>query len=324
MGFKLIWHAACWLLMHTQNYCRQAGHASMPQCVVASQWVLCMNQIDDQLQPERVALITGANTGIGRVTARELARQGVHVFVACRSAQSTQALLDEIRAIAPAAKVEWLPLDLGDFESVHLCAEAFLSRGLPLHLLINNAGIAGARGSTKGGFELAFGVNHLGHFLLTQLLIERIKSSAPARIVTVASRAHYRAPGIDWKAVREPTRSAAGLSEYCVSKLANVLFSAELGRKLKGTGVTTYSLHPGVVASDVWRTVPWPLRSLIKLFMISPEKGAVTTLYCANSANLDAETGLYYDECRVKVASKVAQNPLLAAELWKNSEDWVR
>lgn len=283
-----------------------------------------MTQIQDQIDPARVALITGANTGIGRVTARELAKQGLHVFVACRSEQSTQALLDEVRAVAPAARIEWLALDLGDFKSIHRCAETFLSRGLPLHLLINNAGIAGARGLTKEGFELAFGVNHVGHFLLTQLLLERIKSSAPARIVSVASNAHYRATGIDWRAVREPTRSRTGVPEYGVSKLANVLFSAELGRRLKGTGVNTYSLHPGVVASDVWRAVPWPLRSLIKLFLISTEEGAVTTLYCANSESLAEETGFYYDQCRAKRVSKVAQDASLAAELWKTSEDWAR
>lgn len=283
-----------------------------------------MAQIQKHLDDKRVALITGANTGIGRVTARELAKQGVHLFVACRSAARTQALLDEIRAVAPGAKVEWLALDLASFKSIRQCAQAFLSRGLPLHLLINNAGIAGAKGFTPEGFELAFGVNHLGHFLLTQLLLERIQSSAPARIVTVASKAHYRAPGIDWKAVREPSKSATGLDEYGVSKLANVLFSAELGRRLEGSAVTSYSLHPGVVASDVWRSVPWPLRSLIKLFMISTEKGAATTLYCANEVGVGAETGLYYDECRVKKPSRLARDPALATELWKNSEDWVR
>jgi NAD(P)-dependent dehydrogenase (short-subunit alcohol dehydrogenase family) len=177
---------------------------------------------------------------------------------------------------------------------------------------------------TPSGFEQTFGVNHVGTFLLTQLLLECIRSSAPARIVTVASRAHYRAAGIDWKAVRESTKSATGLPEYCISKLANVLFSAELGRRLHGTGVTSYSLHPGVVASDVWRSVPWPVRSLIKLFMISPQEGAKTTLYCANAPELENETGLYYDDCRVKRPSRVASDAALAAELWQRSEDWVR
>jgi NAD(P)-dependent dehydrogenase (short-subunit alcohol dehydrogenase family) len=199
----------------------------------------------------------------------------------------------------------------------------FLDRGLPLHLLINNAGLAGARGLTRSGFELAFGVNHMGHFVLTQLLTERIKSSAPARIVTVASTAHYQTQGIDWNALRTRTSTRTGLPEYSVSKLCNVLFSAELGRRLAGTGVTTYSLHPGVVATDIWRGVPWPLRPLIKLAMISAERGAATTLYCATSPAVADETGRYYDNCRPRQPSALAQDSALAAELWKRSESWM-
>jgi NAD(P)-dependent dehydrogenase (short-subunit alcohol dehydrogenase family) len=228
-----------------------------------------------------------------------------------------------MRAASGSALIEVLPLDLGDFASVRACARTFLSRNLPLHLLINNAGLAGARGLTQSGFELAFGVNHMGHFLLTQLLSERIKSSAPARIVTVASTAHYRARGIDWDAVRKPTSNRTGMPEYGVSKLCNVLFSAELGRRLAGSGVSTYSLHPGVVATDIWRSVPWPLRSLIKLAMISPERGAATILFCATSPALADQTGRYYDNCRVKTPSALAQDSAIAAELWKRSEAWV-
>lgn len=272
---------------------------------------------------QRVALVTGANTGIGRVTARELAKQGFHVFVACRSRERTQALLDEVRSVAPEAKIEWLALDLTSLKSVRQCAQSFLARGLPLHLLVNNAGLAGAKGQTEEGFELAFGVNHLGHFLLTQLLLERIKSSAPARIVTVASRAHYRAKGFDWKALREPTKTSTAIDEYSVSKLANVLFSAELGRRLQGTGVSTYSLHPGVVATEVWRSLPWPLDALVKLFLISPDKGAATSLHCARAVDLASETGLYYDDCRLRTPSRAARDVALAAELWQTSEQWV-
>src|SRR5512146_956482 len=192
-----------------------------------------MAHTDSKPLAGKVALVSGANTGIGRVTAVELARQGAQVFLACRSAPRAQAVLEEIRAL-PGGTAELLPLALDDFASIRACADGFLARGLPLHLLINNAGLAAARGETRQGFELAFGVNHLGHFLLTQLLLERIKSAAPARIVTVASKAHYRARGIDWDAVRAPTRSATGLHEYQVSKLANVLFSAELARRLGG------------------------------------------------------------------------------------------
>jgi NAD(P)-dependent dehydrogenase (short-subunit alcohol dehydrogenase family) len=283
-----------------------------------------MAQQNNNILQGRVALVTGANTGIGLVTARELAAQGAHVFVACRSAERAQAALDTIVPAAGAPKPEALALELGDFASVGRCASSFLARGLPLHLLINNAGLGGGRGLTKSGFELAFGINHMGHFLLTQLLLERIKASAPARIVTVASKAHYRARGIDWNAVRQRTATRSGFPEYGVSKLANVLFSAELARKLAGSGVTTYALHPGVVASDIWRKVPWPLRALIKLAMITTEEGAQTSLYCATAPEAGRSTGLYYDKCRPKEASRVAQDPALAAELWKRSEDWVR
>lgn len=276
-------------------------------------------------QTGRVALVTGANTGIGRVTARELARAGARVFIACRSAERAQDALAEIRAAAAlGGSVELLQIDLGDFASVRACAQDFLGRGLPLHLLVNNAGLAGARGLSASGFELTFGVNHMGTFLFTQLLLERLKASAPARIVTVASRAHTRVRGIDFAVLRQPTQGTGGLPEYGVSKLANVLFSAELGRRLAGTGVTTYALHPGVVATDVWRQVPGPLRWLMKLGMISAEEGARTTLHCATAPALAGESGLYYDKCRPVAPSAAGQDAALAAELWRRSEDWLR
>lgn len=270
-----------------------------------------------------VALITGANTGIGFVTARELARRQMRVFLACRDAQQAEAAVQSIRAATGNPDVEALALDLGDFASVRRCAAAFLARSLPLHLLVNNAGLAGRRGLSASGFELAFGVNHMGHFLLTELLLERLRASAPARIVTVASRAHKRTSGVHWDRLRSPTRTRTGIHEYAVSKLANVWFSAELGRRLAGSGVTTYAVHPGVVASDIWRSVPWPLRSLIKLRMISPDEGAKTTLYCATDPACAGESGLYYDRCRVRTPSVLGQDAALAARLWRLSEDWL-
>ncbi len=271
----------------------------------------------------RVALITGANTGIGLVTARELARQGAHLFITCRDTRTAEAALQRIRAASGSAHVEALQMDLADFASVRACAQAFLGRELPLHLLVNNAGLAGQRGLTASGFELAFGVNHMGPFLFTQLLLDRIKASAPARIVTVASRAHYRATGLDWDVLRQRTRSRTTLDEYSNSKLANVLFSAELGRRLAGTGVTTYALHPGVVASDIWRAVPWPVRPLLKLGKISTEEGALTTLHCATAAAVADETGLYYDKCQPRTPSAKGRDAALAAELWRRSASWA-
>lgn len=270
-----------------------------------------------------VVIVTGANTGIGRATARALALEGAHVFLACRSEEKTQPVIEEIRRASSQATVEYLPLDLGDFDSIRRCADAFLRRDLPLHVLINNAGLTGRRELTRSGFEVAFGVTYVGHFLLTRLLLDRIKASAPARIVTVASAAHYQAQTIDFDAVRRPSATASGLAAYGVAKLANVLFSAELGRRLEGTGVATYSLHPGVVASDVWRLVPWPVRPLIKLFMLSTEDGARTTLFCATSPECATETGLYYDKCQARTPSAAAQDRTLAMALWDQSERWT-
>jgi NAD(P)-dependent dehydrogenase (short-subunit alcohol dehydrogenase family) len=247
----------------------------------------------------------------------------MQVFLACRSQEPTQRVLDEIRRESPGAQVEWLPLELSDFNSVRACARSFLDRGLPLHLLVNNAGLAGSKGLTASGFELAFGVNHMGHFLLTSLLLDRLKASAPARIVTVASRAHRRVPGIDWEAVRKRTATRTAVREYGVSKLANILFSAELGRRLAGSGVTTYSLHPGVIASDIWRRMPAPLRLLATSFMLSTEEGARTTLHCALSPDVAAETGLYYSDCRVATPTAAGRDAALAAELWSRSERWI-
>jgi len=266
-------------------------------------------------------LITGANTGIGRVTARELARQGARVFAAGLSLARTQPLIDEVQAIPGAGPVEWLELDLASFASVRACAATFLAKEMPLHILINNAGLAGAKGVTQDGFERAMGVNHLGHFLLTQLLLERIKASAPARIVTVASRAHYRARELNFDSLRQSTRSFTAIDEYSVSKLANVLFSAELARRLQGTQVSTYSLHPGVVATDVWRHVSWLLRQIIKLRgLITAEDGALTTLHCATSPEVAHQTGLYWDCYAPKAPSALAQDPVLAQQLWHWSE----
>jgi retinol dehydrogenase 12 len=268
-------------------------------------------------------LVTGANTGIGLATARALANRGYRVFIACRNEAAARAAADRVHREA-GLRLEVLPLDLAQFDSVRACAARFAELELPLHVLINNAGVAGKRGRTPSGFELAFGVNHLGHFLLTDLLLPRLKAAAPARVVTVASKAHYDAPGIDWDAVTRKTRTITGLAEYSVSKLANVLFSSELARRLSGSGVTTYSLHPGVVASDAWRHMPQPVRWWYTRGMLTPDQGARTTLYCATALELAAESGLYYDDERRKTPSRPAQDRTLAAELWERSVEWTR
>jgi len=270
----------------------------------------------------KVAVVTGANSGIGRVTARELARRGAHVVLACRSRERSEQALAEVRSARGEGAAEFLDLDLSSLAAVRRAAAELLERGHSIDVLVNNAGVAGRHGLSRDGFELSFAVNHLGHFLFTQLLMERIRQSAPARIVTVASKAHYGAKGIDFDALRSEARSRTGFAEYEVSKLANVLFSSELGRRLVGSRITTYSLHPGVIASDIWRGVPWPIRPIIKWFMKSNEEGAAAVLRCATSAELAGETGHYYDELQRAEPSSAAQDEALARELWDRSSEW--
>ena len=270
----------------------------------------------------RTFLITGANTGIGKETALALAGRGARLHLACRSEAGGRAAVEQISAQTGNRSLELRSLDLSDLTSVRRCAEDFLATGEPLHGLINNAGVAGTRGVTTSGFERMFGTNHVGPFLLTNLLLDRLRSSAPARIVIVASAAHYGARGIDFDAVRRPTRSITGMREYSVSKLANVLHAQELARRLEGSGVTTYALHPGVIASDIWRRVPWPVRPLMKRRMDTPEQGARTSVYCATSADVAGESGRYYDDCRTKEPGAAA-TATLAEELWRRSSEWT-
>jgi retinol dehydrogenase 12 len=269
-------------------------------------------------------LVTGGNTGIGRATVTSLAQRGGRVYVASRSAAKGEAAVLETRAATGNDAVFYLPLDLADLDSVRACAAAFLALDEPLHVLVNNAGVAGRRGLTRQGFELMFGVNHLGHFALTSALLGRLTASAPARVVTVSSDAHYAAPGIQFSALRRPARGLTGMGEYAVSKLGNVLFSAELGRRTAGTGVRTYALHPGLVASDIWRRVPWPVRPLVTRRMLSVTEGARTSLYCATSdaPEVALASGQFYDRCAPRAASAVA-TPELAWVLWERSQAWT-
>jgi retinol dehydrogenase 12 len=271
----------------------------------------------------RTFLITGANTGIGLATAVGVARDGGRVYIACRSAAAGEIAVARIKDATGSAAVWLLPLDLASLESVRACAAAFLARDEPLHVLVNNAGVGGQRGRlTADGFELHFGVNHLGHYALTQLLLDRLKASGPgSRIVNVSSDAHYGATGIDFAALRRPG-SFTGQREYAVSKLCNVLFAQELARRLGGAGVTSYARHPGVVASDIWRRVPPLARHLLTARMLTTEQGAVTSLYCATSAAVATDSGQFYDKCAARPASRVA-TPELAELLWKYSTEWT-
>ena len=272
----------------------------------------------------RTFIITGASSGIGKITARELARRGAHVVLACRSPEKTLPVVEELRRETARDRIDHVALDLGDLAAVRACAQELLARELPIHGLINNAGLAGLRALTRDGFEIQFGTNHLGHYLLTRLLLDRIIASGPARIVNVSSASHYNAKQLDWDVLQQKTRTITAMREYAVSKLANVLFTKELARRLEGTRVTTYAVHPGVVATDAWRRVPGPLRWAMKQLMITPEEGARSTLVCATAPELAGESGRYYDVGgRERRPSRLADDAALAAELWRRSAEWT-
>jgi NAD(P)-dependent dehydrogenase (short-subunit alcohol dehydrogenase family) len=284
-------------------------------------------EADVPVQRGRTAVVTGANTGLGFETARVLAIRGAQVVLACRdlgqAKEAAARILSSRPHPAPPAGVQAIRLDLASLASVREAAEEIGSAYGPVDLLINNAGVMMTPyRRTDDGFELQLGVNHLGHFALTTALLDRLAGSAPARVVNVSSDAHYQARGIDFEAVRRRTASVTGMHEYAVSKLANVLFTQELARRLDGRGITAYALHPGVVASDIWRRVPWPVRPLLKLRMISPEEGARTSLFCSTSPEVAQASGRFYEKSAEREASAVA-TPELGGALWQRSEAWI-
>ncbi len=269
-------------------------------------------------------IITGPYSGIGRVTARNLASRGAALVLAGRSVEQCRSLAAELRGPGEADRIDVLALDLADFSSVRAAAEQVLARGGRIDGLINNAGVAGSRGVTRDGFELAFGVNHLGHFLFTRLLEARLRESAPSRVVNVASEAHRRIHGLDFEAVRGRTRTRTGFHEYGVSKLCNILFAREIARRWAGSGITACALHPGVIATDIWRSVPQPLRGLLTFWMKTPEAGAATSIFCTTHPALNNVNGRYFVNERESRPNRAAQDDGLAARLWDESEKMVR
>ena len=270
-------------------------------------------------------LITGANTGIGAATAKDLAKRGHTIFFACRNEAKTRPVMEEITKETGNKDLHFLELALDDLASVKKCAADFNAKNLPLHVLVLNAGLARVKGVTRQGFETTFGVNHLGHFLLTLELEKALTAAGTSRVVVVASRAHERTrTPIDFSVLKEPARSATGWREYQVSKLANVLFSKELARRWKDKGVHTYALHPGVIASDIWRTTAWPIRKVAMMFMRTPEQGAVSSIRCATDPALANQTGGYYGENGEERKTNVLADDLEAAKvLWEQSLEWT-
>jgi NAD(P)-dependent dehydrogenase (short-subunit alcohol dehydrogenase family) len=275
-------------------------------------------------------VITGGNAGIGKETAVGLAGLGARVIITSRDQQRGAGAVEEIRRRSGSEAVDVLPLDLASFASIRAFAADLLERTERIDVLVNNAGlILRRRTLTADGFEATFGVNHLGHFLLTDLLLDRLRSSAPARVVVVASDAHESAKrGLDFDDLQSERGYRWG-RVYAKSKLANIYFARELARRLEGSGVTSNSLHPGFVRSefgqggDLGRLYGFGLRYLAAPFTISQERGATTSIHVASAPELAGATGGYYLKCAPATPSAVARDDDAARRLWDASERLV-
>ncbi|MFP6583497.1 MAG: SDR family oxidoreductase [Candidatus Hydrogenedentota bacterium] len=270
----------------------------------------------------KTCIVTGANSGIGRATALGLATRGAHVIMACRDIHRSAAAQEAIKRESGSDLVDLMELDLSSMENIRSFAKAFLDKYDRLDVLLNNAAVVPSiRKVTEDGYEAQIGVNHLGHFLLTNLLLERLKSSAPSRVVTVSSVMHVQSE-IDFDNLQSENGYKT-MDAYKQSKLANVLFSMELARRLEGTGVTSNCLHPGVVNTGIMRDLPFVLQPLLKiagLFMLQPSSGAETSLYVATAPELEEVTGRYFDKSKERSCSSKGRDEEVAKRLWEVSE----
>jgi len=267
-------------------------------------------------------MITGASSGLGRVTALEMARMGARLTLICRNRARGEDVIGEIRHRTGNDAVALMLADLSVQQSIRELAAEFLSRGEPLHVLVNNAGVFNLKPEVMAdGIETVFAVNHLSYFLLTMLLLERIKQSAPARIVNVASAAH-RHGTIDFDDLGGERRYRP-MRIYGQSKLANILFTYELARRLEGTGVTVNCAHPGAVATGLATNngaLVKLLMPLVGLFMRSPEQGAVTQIYLASSPEVEGVSGKYFVDSKPAQSSAESYDSAVARRLWEVSE----
>jgi NAD(P)-dependent dehydrogenase (short-subunit alcohol dehydrogenase family) len=272
----------------------------------------------------RVVLMTGATSGIGKEAAVELARQGATLLAVSRDRVRGEAAAAEIRRRSGSGAVELFLADLSSQASIRELAGAVRARHGRLHVLINNAGILNLRRrTTVDGIEETFALNHLAPFLLTNLLLDRLAASAPARIVNTASAAH-KFGRIDF-ANLQGEAGYEGLRAYATSKLENVLFTDELARRLEGmgaTGVTANCVHPGGVDTGLWRDMKGSLRLLLaamRPFLLSPARGAEPLIHLASSPDLAGVTGQYFHRRKPRRSSAASRDPALAARLWEVS-----
>lgn len=267
--------------------------------------------------------MTGATSGIGKETARALAHQGGTVILVGRNPEKTVAVVEEFRREADTPNVEYLLADLSSQDEIRRLAEEFKSRHNRLDVLVNNAGAFFLRRQESvDGIEMTFALNHLGYFLLTDLLLDVIMASAPARIINVSSGSHRRAV-MKFDDLQK-RKGFSGFKAYGQSKLANVLFTYELARRLEGTGVTVNALHPGFVATNMGNNIGWFMRfirPLMNLRALSVEQGAETVIYLVTSPEVEGITGKYFFRCKPVSSSAYSHDTDVAQRLWTVSEE---
>jgi retinol dehydrogenase-14 len=268
----------------------------------------------------KTVLVTGGTNGIGLVTARELARMGAQVTIVSRNAEKCASVAEAIRT-KTGNPVDFIAADLSTLAGINEAAASFKQRHTRLHVLVNNAGAMFVRRKLSAdGYEMTFALNHLNYFLLTILLLDLLKASAPARIVNVSSGSHLGA-SLDF-ANLQGEKHYRGMQAYGQSKLTNVLFTYELARRLEGTGVTANALHPGTVATGFARNNGLVFDIGTKfagLFFRKPEQGAQTSIYLASSPEVEGVTGKYFFDCQAVDSSPLSHDQVLANRLWQIS-----
>ncbi|XP_053504901.1 retinol dehydrogenase 11 [Ictalurus furcatus] len=273
----------------------------------------------------KTAIVTGANTGIGKFIALDFACRGAKVILACRSEARGMATLREIRQLSGNQNVHLRIIDTSSLESVRKFAAQILEEEKQLHILVNNAGASGLpKGITADGLEVSFATNHIGPFLLTNLLLDLLKKSAPARIVNVSSANHKRGK-VDFSHFRGENLTYRMDTVYNHTKLHNVIWTNALALKLQGTGVTANSLHPGIVMTEVMRHYNWIFRLIFNIvgmfFFKSAEEGAVSSIYCAVAEETEGISGKYFDsDCSLVLPAPEARDPAIGAKEFEYCE----
>lgn len=269
---------------------------------------------------ERVCIVTGATSGIGRLAAFDLAATGATVVLVCRNPDLGKQVMNEIAEKTGNKKIDLLIADLSSQAAIRQAAADFLAKYQKLHVLINNAGTAvGKRTLSQDGIEMTFAVNHLAYFLLTNLLLYRLKSSAPARVINVSSEAHRRVQ-LDFENL-QGEKKFSGFNAYSITKLCNVLFTYELSTRLQGTSVTANALHPGFLSTGIFRESSGLIQFLVKLTAGKPEKGAKAIVHLATAPELEKVTGKYFKVMKETPSSAISYDRAAAERLWKISAE---